>query len=55
MEDRAEILHRRIAVYRRYLQEGVDPKRAKVYLVKLGDAELELAELMSRRAELNPS
>jgi hypothetical protein len=54
MEDRAEILQRRIAVYRRSLQEGVDAKLAKVYLVKLGDAELELAELMSRRAELNP-
>ena len=44
-EDRAEVLRRRIAFYRRRLQEGVAGDVARIYLLELGAAELELAEI----------
>ena len=44
-EDRVEVLRRRIAFYRRRLQEGVAGDVARFYLLELGEAELELAEI----------
>jgi hypothetical protein len=55
MEDRAKTLQRRIAVYRRCLGEGAEATLVAVYLSEIAKAELELAELMSRRAERGPS
>jgi hypothetical protein len=43
MEDRASLLRRRIALYRRYLREGVDAMLAAEYLRQLGADEVELA------------
>lgn len=45
MEDRAEILRRRIALYRRYLREGVNTALAAEYLRQIADDEAELAEI----------
>jgi hypothetical protein len=43
MEQRAETLRRRIALYRRYLAEGVDADLARQYLDHLAMDEAELA------------
>jgi hypothetical protein len=48
MENRAELLRRRIALYRRYLREGVDAALAETYLREIRDAEAELGELTPR-------
>ena len=45
MEERAEILRRRIALYRRYLAEGVDAGLARQYLSDIADAEAELVDI----------
>jgi len=45
MKERAEILRHRIALYRRYLSEGVDAQLAAQYLVDIAGAEAELADL----------
>src|SRR2546423_6702243 len=44
-QNRADILRRRIELYRRLLSKGVDANLASVYLFEIGEAELELAEL----------
>ncbi len=45
MQDRAQTLRRRIALYRRYLSEGVDAELAQLYLREIAEAEAELAKL----------
>lgn len=45
MDERAEMLRRRIALYRRYLAEGVDAELAWHYLNEIASAESQLAEL----------
>ncbi len=45
MSERAEILRRRIALYRRYLAEGVDAELARQYLRDIAHMEAELAEI----------
>ena len=40
--DRAERLHRRIALYRRYLSQGVDAGMAAEYLRQIKEDETEL-------------
>ena len=47
MKERAEILRRRIALYRRYLREGVDATLAGEYLRQIRDDEAELATIES--------
>jgi hypothetical protein len=47
MEERADMLRRRIALYRRYLREGVDATLALEYVRQLGDDEAELAAIES--------
>jgi len=47
MEERADILRRRIALYRRYLGEGVDAALAGEYVRQLGEDEAELAAIES--------
>ena len=54
MEDRAEVLRRKLAAYRRRLAEGVDADLALHYLLEIIAAEAELAELgrdADRRAQ----
>ena len=41
-EDRAELLGRRIALYRRYLREGVEGALALEYLRQIAEDEAEL-------------
>ena len=41
-QDRAELLGRRIALYRRYLREGVEGALAIEYLRQITEAEAEL-------------
>ena len=43
MNERAEILRRQVALYRRYLSEGIDAELARYYLHELVEAEAELA------------
>ena len=45
MEEHAESLRRRIALYRRYLAEGLDADLARIYLGELADADAELSEI----------
>lgn len=45
MEGTAETLRRRIALYRRYLREGVDSALAAEYLTAIAADEAALAEL----------
>jgi len=47
MKERAQILRRRIALYRRYLREGVDAALAGEYLRQIRDDEAELAAIES--------
>ena len=51
MNERAELLRRRIALYRRYLAEGVEAELAGHYLREIMDAEVELAGLETRDAQ----
>jgi hypothetical protein len=48
MNDRAEILRRKIELYRRYLREGVDITLATEYLREIAEAEAELERLTGR-------
>jgi hypothetical protein len=43
MDDHADRLRRRVALYRRYLAEGVSAELAVVYLREIAEAEAELA------------
>jgi hypothetical protein len=45
MNERAEILRRRIALYRRHLAEGVEAELAHHYLREIVSAESELAAI----------
>lgn len=45
MNERAEILRRRIALYRRYLAEGVEAELAQHYLREIVSTEAELAAI----------
>jgi hypothetical protein len=47
MEERADMLRRRIALYRRYLSEGVDAALAGEYVRQLAEDEVELAAIES--------
>ena len=49
MEERADMLRRRIALYRRYLREGVDAALAGQYLRQLQADEAELAAIEASR------
>jgi len=44
MEKRDEAI-RRIALYRRYLSQGVDAELARIYLNEIADAQAALAEI----------
>ena len=50
MEDRAETLRRRIAVYQRCLREGAVGTLATVYRSEIAKAEIELADLEKPKA-----
>ena len=45
MEERVDILRRRIALYRRYLREGVDAALVAEYAWRLAKDEAELAAI----------
>jgi hypothetical protein len=45
MEERAELLRRRIELYRRYLRGGVDANLAEQYLRQIIEDEAELREI----------
>ncbi len=45
MEERADLLRRRIALFRRYLREGVDAALAAEYVRRLAEDETELAAI----------
>jgi hypothetical protein len=47
MEERADMLRRRIALYRRYLREGVDATLAGEYVRQIREDEAELAAIES--------
>jgi len=51
MEERADMLRRRIALYRRYLREGVDVALAGEYLRQLAEDETELTEIESGKRD----
>ena len=44
-EDRAELLRRRVALYRRYLREGVNGGLALEYLRQIAEDEAELGRI----------
>jgi hypothetical protein len=45
MSERTEILRRRIALYRRYLAEGVEVELARQYLRDIAQMEAELSQI----------
>lgn len=49
MEDRAETLRRRIALYRRYLEGGADADLASQYLRAILTAEMELERISGEK------
>jgi hypothetical protein len=49
MDETIELLRRRIALYRRYLREGVEAELAADYLRTIAADEAALAELARRR------
>jgi hypothetical protein len=51
MDDRAEALRRRIALYRRYLREGLSAQQAMLYLNQLRRDEAELTALTGETQE----
>lgn len=53
MEMRADMLRRRIALYREYLSHGVDSGLARQYLRAIAEAEVELAKLKEQAAPLD--
>lgn len=46
MRENAETLRQRIALYRRYLAEGVDAEFAKIYTQEIAHAEASLRDLV---------
>lgn len=54
MEDRAETLRRRIALYRRYLEEGVSADLASQYLRQIMAAKLELEGITGEKRHQPP-
>jgi hypothetical protein len=48
MDDRADMLRHRVALYRRYLAEGVSAELAIVYLREIAEAEAELAGIVGQ-------
>jgi hypothetical protein len=48
-QDRAELLRRRIALYRRYLREGVEGALALEYLRQIAEDEAELKRIERAR------
>lgn len=48
-EERADVLRRRIATYRRQLSEGVDVELARRYLAEVAEAEAELRRIEQER------
>jgi hypothetical protein len=48
-QDRAELLRRRIALYRRYLREGVEGALALEYLRQIAEDEAELNRIERAR------
>jgi len=52
MKDRAEFLRRQIALYRRYLADGVAEVLANKYLSEIAKAEIELAEIEKENRKL---
>jgi len=54
VESRAALLRRRIALYRRYLREGIDAVRASEYLRQIAEDEAALPEV-ERPAALKPN
>lgn len=48
MEERAEILRRRITFFRHYLARGIDADLAQHYLAAIAADEAELAQIESR-------
>ena len=44
-EERAELLRRRLELYRRYLREGVDASLAEQYLRQIAEDEAELRQI----------
>jgi len=49
VEERAELLRRRIALYQRYLREGADATLAAEYVRQIGQEEAELKEIEAGR------
>jgi len=47
MGEHADMLRRRISLYRRYLREGVDATLAPEYVRQIGEDEAELAAIKS--------
>ena len=45
MKERADILRRKIALYRKYLSEGIESDLARSYLREILEAETELAQI----------
>ena len=45
MQDRSELLSRRIALYRSYLREGVEARLAERYLSQIAEDEAERARI----------
>ena len=55
MDEHTEILRKRIALYRRRLNEGVETKLARVYLADISTMEAELTKLEKDEAEHRPA
>lgn len=49
MDDRIELLHRRISLYRHYLRDGVSAPQATLYLKQIQRDETELKALTDER------
>jgi hypothetical protein len=52
MDDRIELLHRRITLYRGYLRDGASAPQAALYLTQIQRDETELRALAPRRREM---
>jgi len=55
MADSVESLRHRIALYRKYLSEGVDADLARTYLAEIAKAEALLAEIEARSRSASKS
>jgi hypothetical protein len=54
MEMRADMLRRRVALYRDYLSKGVESGMARQYLRAIAEAEAELTKLREREQRVPP-